>query len=438
MIFDWYFVNLQTKYYIMAKLIQFSVGNFRSFKDERTFTFVPKQIQDEPKGSVACIGKQKISTISAIYGANSSGKSNLTYAIATMGYIVEQSVRLNDDDELAYDPFMLYASNDVNKPMHFEIVYLTEGQQRIRYGFENNSHTIVKEWLFVKEPSKEEKILFIREEDGIAVNGELFQEGIDREEMTNDNRLFLSLVAQVGGEFSKSILSFFHSDCNVLSGLDTRGYANYTKRQFKSHDKISENAMSFFKRLQLGFTEIDVEEQEVDISRMPSEIRPKKQPTKLEVYSSHNIYNPDGTISGLHKFHFGEHESSGTKKIFELAGPIFDTLSRGSILVIDELDAKMHPLISQQIVRLFTSEDTNPLHAQLLFTTHDTNLLSAKLMRRDQIWFSEKDRFESTDLYRLSDIVLPDGTRPRGDGNIEKNYINGRYGAIPFINNIFD
>lgn len=121
--------------------------------------------------------------------------------------------------------------------------------------------------------------------------------------------------------------------------------------------------------------------------------------------------------------------------MFDLSAPIFDTLYTGATLVIDELDAKMHPLISQYIIELFNNHETNPKNAQLIFTTHDTHLLSQKILRRDQIWFTEKDSQEQTDLYSLMDIVLPDGTKPRNDANYERNYIAGRYGAIPYILN---
>ena len=132
-------------------------------------------------------------------------------------------------------------------------------------------------------------------------------------------------------------------------------------------------------------------------------------------------------------FDFDRMESAGTRKLFDLAGPIFDTLNSGTVLVVDELDAKMHPLISQELVALFNDPKRNLHQAQLIFTTHDTNLLSSHLLRRDQIWFTEKDEQERTDIYNMMNIVLPDGTMPRGDGNIERNYIRGRYGAIPYI-----
>ena len=155
----------------------------------------------------------------------------------------------------------------------------------------------------------------------------------------------------------------------------------------------------------------------------------------IELDSIHNVYSDKGKIVGTINFSFEDRESSGTNKLFDLSGPIFETLFSGAVLVIDELDAKMHPLISQYIIELFNNPETNPKNAQLIFTTHDTHLLSQKILRRDQIWFTEKDSKEQTDLYSLIDIVLPDGTKPRNDANYEKNYITGRYGAIPYILN---
>lgn len=418
----------------MEKLIQFSVGNYRSFYKRRTFTFEPTGIHDEPHESIACVGRQRFSTVSAVYGANSSGKSNLVNAIALMGDMVLQSVKLNDGEELTYEPYLL-SDRTAESPMYLEAVYLSDGGRRVRYGFESDSTRVVREWLFTTVGTQPEQVMFLRDTEGIAVDGTTFAEGIDREEMTNDNRLFLSLCAQLGGDTSKGVIAFFNDSCNVISGIDNKGYRSYTKRMFRDQDKLSDEAMDFFRFLQLGFTGIQVEEQEIDLSDLPEQYRPTRKPVRLEVFSTHNTYASDGSVSGERRFAMAEHESSGTQKIFELSGPIFDTLERGSVLIVDELDAKMHPLISQQIVRLFTDTRTNPHHAQLLFTTHDTNLLSARTMRRDQIWFTEKDDLETTDLYRLTDIVLPDGTRPRGDGNLERNYIKGRYGAIPFLTN---
>ena len=144
-------------------------------------------------------------------------------------------------------------------------------------------------------------------------------------------------------------------------------------------------------------------------------------------------YDKKGNVVDMVSWDKDRNESDGTNKIVDLSGPIYDTLFLGKLLIIDELDAKLHPLITAHIVNLFNNPKTNPNCAQLLFATHDTNLLNIDLFRRDQIWFTEKDEIEQTDLYSLYNINLPDGSKVRNDSNIEKNYIRGRYGAIPFI-----
>lgn len=338
--------------------------------------------------------------------------------------MVLSSVKLNDHDPLLYDPFLL-AEESGNQPTHFEIVYLDAYQTRVRYGFDYTMHQINREWLFISKKNKKEEPYFVRDEEGIGVDENLFAEGTGLEERTNDNRLFVSLVAQLGGVISKSVLDYFKSAYNVISGLNNQGYEGLTERQFLNEEKESADALQFFKDLQLGFADIETVERDAE-----------KGKKAIDIFTMHNIYDVDGKVVGKQRFRFNYCESQGTQKIFELAGPLFEALRHGRLLVMDELDAKMHPLISRHIIRLFSNEKTNPYHAQLLFTTHDTNLLSSHLLRRDQIWFTEKDKTESTDLYSLMHIVLPDGTKPRGDGNLERNYIKGRYGAIPYLRTV--
>lgn len=408
----------------MAALLQFTVGNYRSFHQARTFSMVPNSIQDNPKGCVVAEGHYKYLTTAAVYGANSSGKSNLIAALTTMKDMVLSSVKLNDHDPLPYDPFLL-SEESSRQPTHLEVVYLDADETRIRYGFDYTMHRIEQEWLFVSKKNKQEQPYFVRDEEGIGVDESLFPEGIGLEERTNDNRLFLSLVAQLGGTVSKNVLDYFKSGYNVISGLNNQGYEGLTERQFLNEEEESTNALQFFKDLQLGFENIETVERDTD-----------KGKKAIDIFTMHNVYSEHGEIVGKQRFRFDYCESQGTQKLFELAGPLFEALHQGRLLVMDELDAKMHPLISQHIIRLFSNEKTNPHHAQLLFTTHDTNLLSSHLLRRDQIWFTEKDKAESTDLYSLMNIVLPDGTKPRGDGNLERNYIKGRYGAIPYLKTI--
>ena len=418
-------------------LLEFTVGNYRSFNKKCTLSLYAQSIGDDPKTNVIEKEGVKILKTAAIYGANSSGKSNLILALGTMGRCVLSSVKLNDDDELDYDPFLL--SYVQGKPTFFEILFLLDSVC-YRYGFEYNLNKIIGEWLFIREGKRKEKVLFIRDIDGIGVNETFFIEGIDNEKNTNDNRLFLSLCAQLGGEISKKVIDWFRRGYNVLSGLESDGYQGFSKFMFHKHKEGCEEALEFFHTLGLGFENLETLEEDAIVPKdLPLELRTflSKQITgkkTISLQAIHHKYNKNGKIVGDEKFDVEEKESAGTKKLIDLAGPIFDTLKRGATLVVDELDAKMHPLISTHIIRLFNSNQFNPHGAQLIFSTHDTHLLSSKIFRRDQIWFTEKDQQEQTDLYSIMDIVLPDGTKPRNDSNYEKNYINGRYGAIPYIN----
>ena len=247
----------------MVTLLQFTVGNYRSFHQARTFSMVPNSIQDNPKECVVAEGHYKYLTTAAIYGANSSGKSNLIAALATMKNMVLSSVRLNDHDPLLYDPFLLTEESG-NQPSHFEIVYLDSNKTRIRYGFDYTMRRIEREWLFISNKNKKEQPYFVRDEEGIGVDEELFTEGAGLEERTNDNRLFLSLVAQLGGAISKSVLEYFKSGYNVISGLNNQGYEGLTERQFLNEEEESADALQFFKDLQLGFANIEAIEREVE------------------------------------------------------------------------------------------------------------------------------------------------------------------------------
>ncbi len=420
-------------------LLEFTVGNFRSFLQKRTLSLQAQKLSEEAKDNVAKVFSYNILKTLAVYGANSSGKSNLVNALHKMAACVLSSVRLNDNDVLLFDPFLLSKEN--NEPTFFEITFIKNGFC-YRYGFKYSSLRINEEWLFRKTtPRSKEQVLFIRNNDGIGVDEKNFTEGIGNEAKTNNNRLFLSLCAQLGGSISKQVISWFQTNFNVVSGLNNQEYRAYTKMLFHEKKEPGKEAMNFFRQLELGFGNLLTREEDPIIpDDMPKElkallVKELQGKKNIEVDSVHNLYNKAGNVCGSVNFSFDERESSGTRKLFDLAGPVFDTLFYGSVLVIDELDAKMHPLISQHIISLFNNPKTNPKNAQLIFTTHDTHLLSQKILRRDQIWFTEKNTTEQTDLYCLMDIILPDGTKPRNDSNYEKNYIAGRYGAIPYIIN---
>ena len=418
-------------------LVNFTVKNYRSFKEERTFSMEASSIE-EHEGSVIKAGNQRLLPLTIIYGANSSGKSNLIMALGVMRHVVKESVRLNESDPLLYDPFAL---DEISRsaPTLFEAQFI-QGENRYRYGFEYTKKEIVSEWLYENRLGEEEVELFVRSKDVIEVSEKAFPEGRGKEDLTNANRLFLSLVAQLKGEKSNVVMACV-GECNMVSGIETERYENFTFEMFMEHLNGADEAQTFFKELQLGFNSFSVKKTDITTEKLASLPELKRQQvekemsthTFVEAITTHNIYNEDGQVLREDDFYSDDMESDGTKKVSELSGPIFDTLINGKTLIVDELDAKLHPLLTRNIVLLFMDPERNKHGAQLIFATHDTNLLDLSVLRRDQIWFAEKDKVESTDIYSLVEFEEDGQEEPNNKHDIERDYIRGRYGAIPFI-----
>lgn len=416
----------------MNALLRFTIENFRSFAERKSLVLSHEPL-DGRSSSLSYL------RVCALYGANSSGKSNLINALARMRYIILNSVKVNDGEDLEYEPFLL--SDKKNEPTLYELEFVLS-DKHYRYGFSNDSKMIVQEWLYCINPHSIEIPLFIRDQDGIGVNEKEFPEGVDMEERTNDNRLFLSLVAQLGGSLSKMLISFFSKSLNILSGLDTDDYLTFSARMLKEEKNVATLMKNFFNRVQLGFSDVTTRTQDFDAKSLPKEMPEELKKLlvsnltgkkSVSIFSVHGCYDSDGNLLENQNFPFDQMESEGTKKLFEISGPIFDTLLEGNILFVDELDAKMHPLLSRELVRLFTDESTNYKGAQLIFTTHDTNLLSSNLLNSNEVWFTEKDQQERSDLYCLNDIRYLDGSKMEETDLMEHNYIQGRYGAIPYV-----
>lgn len=394
-------------------LLNFTVENYRSFRNAVSLRMETTSIK-ELRSSIILKDEYKLLPVAVIYGANSSGKSNVLKAMAAMGSIVMSSSKLNPDENLYYEPFMLDTESR-NKPTSFEVVFLT-GQAKYRYGFSYDRKHIISEHLFTTPFGKHvEKQLFIRAEDEYEISEKDFEEGIGLDSKTLGNRLFLTVAAQFNGKVSLQVMRWF-SRFNAINGLESSGYQGMTLRMLTKNLKGAKEALQFFRDTQLGFKNIKVENEPDAIT-----------------FAVHNIRDNNGKVVRDEEFLESVMESEGSKKMIEISGPIFDTLLNGKILMIDELDAKLHPILIRHIVKLFMNPEVNRKGAQLIFNTHDTNLLNVEYLRRDQIWFTEKDKQDSTDLYSLVEFIDSEGRKVRNDGSFEKDYLNGRYGAIPLI-----
>jgi AAA15 family ATPase/GTPase len=396
-------------------LIEVSVGNYKSFKDVVTFSMVAAKITSKDKtldvNNVQCVDEDLcLLKGAAIYGANGSGKSNFASAVLFMrDFVFNSSKSTQEAEPIGVEAFKLSVETE-KQPSFFEVVFLIDGT-KYRYGFEVDAERVVKEWLF-NTPSRKEAKLFIRDKGGIEVMPR-FKEGRDLIDKTRDNALFLSVVAQFNGAISKQVVNWFRR-LSVISGLQDRTYRSYTEKTF-ADESHRDSILQFMKRLDLGISDIQVQ----DTSSAPK-----------QVVTIHRKYDATGSPTSVEVFDIDSHESEGTKKLFALAGPLMETLKSGRILVVDELDARLHPLITLAVINLFHSPEANRKGAQLIFITHDTNLLSNKIFRRDQIWFAEKDKQGATHMHSLVEY------RVRNDASFESDYIQGKYGAIPFLGDL--
>ncbi len=420
-------------------LVEFSVANYRSFKEKVTFSMVAAKVVAKNKeldeNNVFVIDRNPpLLKSAAIYGANASGKSNLAKALGFMGwFMINSSKETQSTEKIGVERFRLSTETDL-APSCFEIVFLIDGK-RYRYGFEATRERVVSEWLFYVPKVRETK-LFERESNNFDVSKIYKAEGVSQR--TRDNALFLSVSAQFNVEMAERILNWLAYKLKVVSGLNDDGYKGYTAHCLKNDTNRSE-IIQLIKKLDLGFEEIKVEETEITADVLPSGVPDEIKNLILKngrekitsIQTLHRKFDNSGKLIASELFSLEEQESEGTQKIFALAGPLVDILNHGKVLMIDEFDARLHPLISRVIVELFNSNETNPNNAQFIFMTHDTNLLSNKLLRRDQIWFTEKNRYGATTLYSLVEYK----TGVRNDASFENDYIKGRYGAIPYIGN---
>ncbi len=419
-------------------IVEFTVGNFLSFKDNKTLSLEATNIT-EYRDSTFKAGNYKLLKSAVLYGANSSGKSNFIKAMSIMKRIVMTSVEKTSASKFDIVPFLLN-TNTENKPSYFELVFIIDNI-RYRYGFEIENKSIHGEWLF-KLVDDTEFPLFIRDENGIGIT-ENFDEGAGLESKTRENALFLSVVDQFNGEIAGSIISWFNN-WETISGLSHDNYRGVTFALL-DQKKSKERLLDFFKDLDLGFEQLKFRKEKFQESFLPNDlpsdilddiINDLQGKTIARINTVHQKFDENGKQVGFKDFDLRNQESSGTNKVIDISGPIFDTLLGGGVLVIDELDAKLHPLMTAAITNLFNSPEYNTNNAQLIFATHDTNLLSYGRFRRDQIYFLEKDKYEASDLYSLIEYKEDDSNKKiRKDRSFEKDYINGRYGAIPFIGN---
>jgi len=415
-------------------LLQFNFTNFGSFEGETSLDMRASG-SNELSYHVRAIGKEKVLPIASIYGANASGKSTVYSAFEFMSLYVSQSFYLTDEKKikgtkmLSTKPFAMSASKD--KPSEFEVNYITTVNGRckyINYGFMLDKDGVCEEWLRINSKTgvirnHEYKTLFHRIRGLNTAYGNTLDKFRHNIEISLSERvLLLSLGAKLKVKELADIRDWFLEnetiDCSnyLFDGLEAKIIPDGIVDNIDLKNHLIEFINSFDSSI------IDLEFEKAPKSD-------SKDEDSYLVFAIHESKEKDMRV----RIPFDD-ESSGTIKMFLLYQVFNDVLRNGSLLFADELDIKLHPLLMRNILLTMADPSKNPNNAQLIFTTHNTVYMDMGLLRRDEIWFTEKDNNVS-DLYSLSDFIDPTGDQVRKDANYEKNYLLGRYGAIPNLTN---
>lgn len=392
-------------------ILEFYVSNYLSIKDGLKISFVATSLKDSLSESNDMIALSDTGLMllrsAVIYGANASGKSNVLKAMAFYRHFITDSFKNSQAGEaIDVENFRLNATS-IYEPTTMEATFIV-GDFIYRYGFEVDSKVVRSEWLYQrtnKKRAKEIEIFYRTEEEtSVHQKSPLLLELVNKR-MVRDNALLLSAAAQFNEPKAVNILQWMN-DIRVIFGNEEEKLWNQAIKSLDD-ENLRLRITNFAKYADLGIESI------VKIDN--------------RIVSNHRQFDDEGRKISDVAFSFSGNESEGTIKYFSLSYPIIDTLDNGKLLIIDELDSKLHPLLVRKIISLFNSAKTNPKGAQLLFTTHDTFLLSAGMFRRDQIWFTQKDSFGATEAYSLVEYKV------RSNTLFERDYLLGKYGATPII-----
>ena len=404
-------------------LIRFSFKNFKSFKDENVLDMEATSLK-EHEYNVVKTDNVNLLKVAAIYGANASGKTNVLQAFDYM----KKRILVSDDSKKnsPIDEDNVYSYMINNEPISLEVEILAKNNKIYKYGFDVLKDSIVSEWLYIKKINKFYSI-FEREKNNVTMKSNNKISGLAN---IDERTLFLNIYSKIDkdNEDFNNVYDWF-VDANYLD-LGNPRFEDFINTRISlkilSDEKYKKELLRFIKTFDSGIEGI------------------KTTPNSLEEVQNNN------RVVKVELIHRGENnelkalplelESNGTRKMFHLFDFFMDALRNGMVLFIDELDAKLHPLLTRYIINLFHNSETNIGNGQLIYSTHDTVNLNKETFRRDEIWFTEKNRDGVSEMYALSDYILDDedgnnksGKKVRNDATYNKDYLTGRYGAIPVL-----
>ena len=412
-------------------LLRFAVENHLSICERQELSFAASSLKDESGGLIACEAVDSGAVVPAvvIYGANASGKTNFVNALSTMRKLVLWSQTKGEPDGGVPRQKYLLDPSFSEKPSCFEIDFILDGI-RYHYGFKTTDEAFTSEWLY-EIPKAHRRKLYEREEQDFDFGRGLKGQNHNIAGLTRSNSLFLSAAAQNGHELLSRIYKYFQN-IEFSGSVSVSGVR--ASSQVKG-DGLDSRVIDFLKSINTGVIGYQKKETELSedfqakrrelravlerISEGTIELKRDDEEKMVQIELAHR-----GRGGEVVHFHL-DLESEGTRRLLIILSQTFKAIDEGLPILIDELDASLHTYASEAILRLFCSSKVNQNGAQLIATTHDTNLMKSHVLRRDQLWFADKNSEGATEIYPLTDI------RTRRGDNVELGYLQGRYGAVP-------
>ena len=396
-------------------LIQFNFKNFKSFKDDSSLDMTATSITEHPYNLISS-GDEKYIKIAAIYGANASGKSSIIEAFKFMQeWIIFSFNRTIATQDIPIKRFA-FDIDALKEPAEFEVFFKHKNNE-YQYGFSLDNKKICEEWLYLKKDSSKNTYitLFQRSGEEIKCNSKLLKSVENFIPMVENKTLFLSIISNAKIPYVKDIFEWFLAP--VLDYGDINFESNLIKRisPFIENEKYQKELVAFFRSIDIPIEGIIVE-------------KPKNENDKTKIYLKYLMKDKEN----YYNMPLSE-ESSGIQKMFSLFNYLRGSINKGMPIFIDQLDAKLHPLLLRYILTMFHDENINKNGAQLIYVTHDNYTLTKDIFRRDQIWFVEKDADLVSHLYSLAKYKADDDKKVRKDASYNKDYLLGKYGSIPIF-----
>ncbi len=420
--------------------VEFTVENFRSFRDKHVFTMQAAALRSNDSGleesNVFTKNNFRLLKSKAIYGQNASGKSNIISALSFFKDMVNKSVREEGMASKIWDNRFGLLSDWDDQPIRFELVFFDD-DVLYRYGFAINDGKVEAEWLFGR-PGKQEVKYFVRQYDEVDASDRYFLGGtqystlmkVGTNEIFRPDSLFLTGAALMSHELGHKLRQAVLSSITIINGLADKQKSQISMGALIAGTIKDKDAIrSLIAAADRSIKDLEMLPDQEDSNTLEKDQEGLPQGKNvMRLYSIRDQYNTEGDLTRQIPTDFGKWESEGTQKLFAIIPFVLQALLKGSLLVIDEFDARFHPALTKKIVDLFHTPSTNPHNAQLIFVTHDASLLSRSRLRRDQVCLVDKNQYGVSSFRSLINYK---GVRK--DASYEKEYLQGTYGAEPYL-----